>query len=107
MERGERRKERDKEVSVKEAQQDVFTVKLLRKRICSTAKGQTQTQFLFSPLNECMGSGDRLMQPSPVTLPSHHSLPLTHTQPFLHRFNTHRREESLCRCSAPLTAWPS
>lgn len=71
----------------KEKAQDVFAVKLLKKMIFSTGKGQTHILcFLFRPLNECMGRSDRLMQPSPVTLPSHQSPPHAHTH---HRTSTH------------------
>lgn len=66
-----------KDVSARGTQQDVIPAELLKKRICSTAEGQSHIEFLFSPLNERTGSGDRLLQPSSVTLPSHHS---SHTE---------------------------
>lgn len=67
--KGERQRE-----STKGGIQDVFTVEL----ILPAVQGQTHKPLLFSPLNERMGNRDRLMQPSLVTLPSHHSLRPSH-----------------------------
>lgn len=44
----EREERKPRVVSVKRGQEDVFTVKLLKRRICSTAKGQRQFFFAYS-----------------------------------------------------------
>lgn len=47
MERGEKRKEGDKEVSAKGAQQDVFTVKLLKKKGFAQQLGERHTYSFY------------------------------------------------------------